>query len=342
MIKKNMFIENINGNATSRPPVWFMRQAGRILPSYLKLKQKYSFDEMMHNKELAAKVTLLPIDDLGVDAAILFSDILVIPKALGLELEFTSKGPKFHNALDENIVTKHLKFDTKKLDYIYNNIKEIKAQRPQTPLIGFCGGPLTTFLFMFRRDESKKNFNHVIKMFYKEKKKCIKIMEMLTEASIEYVNKQVESGIDCFQLFETYCGIIPEKIYTEIVLPFSKKILNAAMDKNCKTIFFPKNYNMGLKNINQDICDITSIDWQIPIESARTLLDDKVGIQGNMDPRIFFSDKKEIEKYLVKLTSFGEKNSDWIFNLGHGFIPGIDVNNVNFVVDWVKNHNWNR
>ena len=342
MMKKNMFIENINGNATSRPPVWFMRQAGRILPSYLKLKQKYSFDEMMHNKELAAKVTLLPIDDLGVDAAILFSDILVIPKALGLELEFTSKGPKFHNALDENIVTKHLKFDTKKLDYIYNNIKEIKAQRPQTPLIGFCGGPLTTFLFMFRRDESKKDFNHGIKMFYKEKKKCIKIMEMLTEASIEYVNKQVESGIDCFQLFETYCGIIPEKIYTEIVLPFSKKILNAAMDKNCKTIFFPKNYNMGLKNINQDICDITSIDWQIPIESARTLLDDKVGIQGNMDPRIFFSDKKEIEKYLVKLTSFGEKNSDWIFNLGHGFIPGIDVNNVNFVVDWVKNHNWNR
>lgn len=342
MMKKNMFIENINGNATSRPPVWFMRQAGRILPSYLKLKQKYSFDEMMHNKELAAKVTLLPIDDLGVDAAILFSDILVIPKALGLELEFTSKGPKFHNALDENIVTKHLKFDTKKLDYIYNNIKEIKAQRPQIPLIGFCGGPLTTFLFMFRRDESKKDFNHVIKMFYKEKKKCIKIMEMLTEASIEYVNKQVESGIDCFQLFETYCGIIPEKIYTEIVLPFSKKILNAAMDKNCKTIFFPKNYNMGLKNINQDICDITSIDWQIPIESARTLLDDKVGIQGNMDPRIFFSDKKEIEKYLVKLTSFGEKNSDWIFNLGHGFIPGIDVNNVNFVVDWVKNHNWNR
>ena len=341
-MKKNMFIENINGNPTSRPPVWFMRQAGRILPSYLNLKQRYSFDEMMQNKKLAAKVTLLPIDDLGVDAAILFSDILVIPKALGLELEFTAKGPKFHNALDENIITKDLKFDPKKLNYIYNNIKEIKAQRPQTPLIGFCGGPLTTFLFMFRRNESKKDFNHVIKLLYKEKKKCIKVMEMLTEASIEYVNKQVESGINCFQLFETYCGIIPEKMYTEIVLPFSKKILNAAMDKNCKTIFFPKNYNMGLKNINQDICDITSIDWQIPIESARTLLNDKVGIQGNMDPRIFFSDKKEIERYLVNLTSFGEKNTDWIFNLGHGFIPGIDVNNVNFVVDWIKNHNWNR
>ena len=342
MMKKNIFIENINGNVTSRPPVWFMRQAGRILPSYLKLKQKYSFDEMMQNKELAAKVTLLPIDDLGVDAGILFSDILVIPKALGLELEFTTKGPKFHNALNENIIIENLKFNPDKLDYIYKNIKEIKLQRPEVPLIGFCGGPLTTFLFMFRRDESNKDFNHVIKLIYKEKKKCIKIMEMLTEASIEYVNKQVESGIDCFQLFETYCGIIPEKMYTEIVLPFSKKILNAAMDKNCKTIFFPKNYNMGLKNLNQDICDVTSIDWQIPLESARTLLNYKVGIQGNMDPRIFFSDKKEIERYLVNLTSFGEKNNDWIFNLGHGFIPGIDVNNVNFVVDWIKNHNWNR
>ena len=341
-MKKNIFIENINGNVTSRPPVWFMRQAGRILPSYLKLKQKFSFDEMMQNKELAAKVTLLPIDDLGVDAGILFSDILVIPKALGLKLEFTAKGPKFHNALNENIIIENLKFNPDKLDYIYNNIKEIKIQRPETPLIGFCGGPLTTFLFMFRRDESNKDFNHVIKLLYKEKKKCIKIMEMLTEASIEYVNNQVESGIDCFQLFETYCGIIPEKMYTEIILPFSKRILNAAMDKNCKTIFFPKNYNNGLKNINNGICDITSIDWQIPLESARTLLDKNIGIQGNMDPRIFFSDKKEIEKYLVNLTSFGKKNSNWIFNLGHGFIPGIDVKNVNFVVDWIKNNNWNR
>ena len=341
-MKENIFIENIYGNATSRPPVWFMRQAGRILPSYLKLKQKYSFDEMMQNKELAARVTLLPLDDLRVDAGILFSDILVIPKALGLELEFTAKGPKFHNALDENINIENLKFNPQKLDYIYNNIKEIKFQRPETPLIGFCGGPLTTFLFMFRRNELNKDFNYVIKLFYKERKKCIKILEMITEASIEYVNKQVDCGIDCFQLFETYCGIIPEQLYTELILPYSKKILNVAMNKNCKTIFFPKNYNLGLKQLNKDICDIASVDWQIPIETARTLLNSDIGIQGNMDPRLFFSDKKEIEKYLMGLSNFGKKNTNWIFNLGHGFIPGIDVKNVNFLVEWVKNYNWNR
>mgnify|MGYP001176370434 FL=1 len=342
MIKNNIFIENISGKLTSRPPVWFMRQAGRILPSYQKLKEKYSFDELMHDKNLASKVTLLPIDDLGVDAGILFSDILVIPKALGLNLEFTPNGPKFHNALDDQIKSEILKFEPEKLKYIYQNIKEIKFQRPHTPLIGFCGGPLTTLLFMFRRNETNKDFNYVIKLLYKERKKCTEILEMITDASIEYVKNQVDSGIDCFQLFETYCGIIPEEMYTEIVLPFSKRILNAAMEKNCKTIFFPKNYNYGIKELNKGICDIASIDWQIPLETARTLLSNKLGIQGNMDPRLFFSDKKEIEKYLLSLRKFGEVNSNWIFNLGHGFIPGIEVSNVNFVVDWIKNHNWNR
>ena len=342
MMENNIFLENINGQITSRPPVWFMRQAGRILPSYLELKKKYTFDELMQDKKLAAKVTLLPIDDLSVDAGILFSDILVIPKALGLKLEFTNSGPKFHNALDQKINTLNLGFDSAKLEYIYDNIKEVKSLRPEVPLIGFCGGPLTTMLFMFRRNEAKKDFTDVIKLFYKEKKKCLKLMEMITEASVEYAKKQVNSGIDCFQLFETYCGIIPQEMYTELILPFSKKIMNSTMEKNCPTIFFPKNYNNGLKSINRDICDYASIDWQIPLETARTLLNKNVGIQGNMDPRLFFSDKKEIEKYLLSIRSFGEKNGNWIFNLGHGFIPGIDVSNVNFVVDWIKNINWNR
>ena len=131
---------------------------------------------------------------------------------------------------------------------------------------------------MFRRNESNKDFNHVIKLFYKEKKKCIKIMEMITEASVEYVKNQVKRGIDCFQLFETYCGIIPEEMYTEIVLPYSKKILNTAMDKNCKSIFFPKNYNNGLNQLNKGICDIASIDWQLPIETARSLLPRNLGL----------------------------------------------------------------
>ena len=226
-----------------------MRQAGRILPSYLELKKNYSFDELMQDKKLAAKVTLLPINDLGVDAGILFSDILVIPKALGLQLEFTNLGPKFNNALNHDIDTKNLSFDPTKLEYIYNNIKEIKKQRPDTPLIGFCGGPLTTLLFMFRRNEVKKDFTEVIKLFYKEKEKCLNLMEMITEASLEYTRNQIKSGIDCFQLFETYCGIIPQEMYTELVLPFSKKILNVAMEGNCKTIFFPKNYN-SLNSMN--------------------------------------------------------------------------------------------
>ena len=166
----NIFIDKLNKIDTPRPPVWFMRQAGRILPSYQKLKLKYTFDELMKNSDLASTVSILPIKELGVDAIILFSDILVIPDALGLNLEFTSKGPIFHNPLKIDTPNKDLYFDHKKLEYIYKNITKIKKKEPNLPLIGFCGGPLTTFLFMFRSDESKKGFKDAIKYFYNNRR----------------------------------------------------------------------------------------------------------------------------------------------------------------------------
>ena len=160
----NIFLDTINGKSSSRPPVWFMRQAGRILPSYRKLKESHNFYDMMKDPELSSEVTLLPINDLGVDSAILFSDILVIPDALGLDLIFTKNGPKFTNALNnENF--NHLNFDPQKLEYIYTNIKKTVENKNTTPLIGFCGGPLTTFMFMFRGDETQKSFKDAINFF---------------------------------------------------------------------------------------------------------------------------------------------------------------------------------
>ena len=184
----NIFLDTINGKSSSRPPVWFMRQAGRILPSYRKLKESHNFYDMMKDPELSSEVTLLPINDLGVDSAILFSDILVIPDALGLDLIFTKNGPKFTNALNnENF--NHLNFDPQKLEYIYTNIKKTVENKNTTPLIGFCGGPLTTFMFMFRGDETQKSFKDAIKFFYNNRKESMKIIEQITEASIVYVEK---------------------------------------------------------------------------------------------------------------------------------------------------------
>ena len=147
----SIFIDTLNGKSSSRPPVWFMRQAGRILPSYRALKKNYTFNELMRDKALASKVTLLPINDLKVDAAIIFSDILIVPESLGLELEFTNLGPKFHNPVNEDT---NLVIDYSNFDHVYDNIKEVIKNKPKDiPLIGFCGGPLTTFLFMFRGNE---------------------------------------------------------------------------------------------------------------------------------------------------------------------------------------------
>ena len=195
---------------------------------------------------------------------------------------------------------------------------------------------------MFRGNEKNKSFDAAINFFRKEKKKSMKIMEMLTEASIEYVKNQVKSGIDCFQLFETYSGIISNEDYKNFILPLSTKILIEARESGVPTIFFPKNFNEGLKYINKEMCDYVSVDYDISLDNARNLLDSEVGIQGNMDPKIFYQEIDEIENYLKSLIGFGSKNTDWIFNLGHGFRPDIDHIKVKYVVEWIKNANWKR
>ena len=339
----SIFLDTFNGIETPRPPVWFMRQAGRILPSYQKLKLKYTFSDLMKNKKLASEVTLLPINDLGVDAAILFSDILVIPESLGLKLEFTDRGPKFHNPLNSISNNEVFNFNPKKLEYVYNNIIETKRNIPlNIPLIGFCGGPLTTFLFMFRGNENNRSFDSAIKYFYANKKESLKIMDIITETSIHYLDNQVKSGIECFQLFETYCGIIPSDLYIKDIMPYSKKILEKSKELNQPTIFFPKNFNEGLKVINKDICDFVSIDSNISLDYARKIVDNNVGLQGNMDLKFFYLSYDEIDEYLNSLVNFGSKNYNWIFNLGRGFSPDIDYRKVKYVVDQVKNMDWKR
>ena len=333
----------LNGEKTSRPPVWFMRQAGRILPNYMKLKETYSFHELMNDKNLASQVTLMPIKDLNVDAAILFSDILVIPHALGLDVEFKKTGPIFNNPLNYNSKATNLEFDPNKLDYIYDNIDQvIKDKNPDTPLIGFCGGPLTVFLFMFKSEGSKDHMKKAIKFLYEKRKESTEILELITKSSIEYVKGQCKSGINVFQLFETYCGSIPCELYADLILPYSKRILNAAKAEDCPTIFFPKDFGHGMNLINKDVCDFISVDWHTSINYARNIIDKKIGIQGNMDPRIFYQDYEQIEAYLNSLTNFGSQNFDWIFNLGHGFLPDINHEKVKFAIDWIKDKNWNR
>ncbi|MCW3785356.1 uroporphyrinogen decarboxylase [Plebeiibacterium sediminum] len=340
----SLLLKILAGEKTERPPFWFMRQAGRVLPSYMKLKEKYSFWEMMQDPKLGAKVTLLPIDDLGVDAAILFSDILVIPYAMGMGLDFTDRGPEFDIPLSqrENPLA-DLKPDPTRLNYIYDVIKQIIATKPaHIPLIGFCGAPLTVLCYMLEGIGRSKDFPITLKYLYQNKETVKKLIEVITDLSIIYAKGQINNGVKVFQLFETHAGLIPFDLYKELFFPAVKKIAQAVREEGIPFIYFPKDLGCGIKEVTPEMCDFLSIDWQTPIDVARKMVDRNIGLQGNIDPRLLYADQKTIESSLNKYIDFGSKNHDWIINLGHGFLPDIPYENAKFLADWIKNTNWQR
>jgi uroporphyrinogen decarboxylase len=340
----SLFIKTLNGVKTDRPPVWFMRQAGRVLPSYLKLREQYGFSELMQSPQLAAKVTLLPVYDLGVDAAILFSDILVIPSALGMKLEFTDSGPRFEKALkDLTDPLSLLNPDASKLEYIYNAIDEVQRTKPSgLPLIGFCGAPFTTLCYMVQGLSSNHTFPDAVALLYKNKALSHKLLNLITELSIEYATNQVKHGISAFQIFETHAGLIPSELYFDMIMPYVRRISGSVMQMGCPVIFLPKGLGTGISHIKPGDTNFLSIDWQTPIEEARQMVHPEIGIQGNLDPRLLLADKTTILETLGKYVSFGSKHQDWIFNLGHGFIAGIPFENAKLVVDWIKQTDWKR
>ncbi len=343
-MNNSILLNTLAGEKTERPPFWFMRQAGRVLPSYMKLKEKHSFWEMMQKPELGADVTLLPIYDLGVDAAILFSDILVIPYAMGMGLEFTEKGPEFDTPLSQVAdPLKALKPEPDKLNYIYEVIKQIMTKKPEhIPLIGFCGAPLTVLCYMLEGIGRSKDFPVTTTYIYKNKETVKKLIEAITELSILYAKQQIKHGIKVFQLFETHGNLIPFDLYQELFFPAVKKIAQAVREENIPFIYFPKGIGVGIENITPDMCDYLSIDWQTPLPTARKLVDSTIGLQGNIDPRLLYSDQKTIETKLNEYIDFGSKNYNWIINLGHGFLPDIPFDNAKFLADWIKAADWKR
>ncbi len=327
----------IFGNITSnRPPVWLMRQAGRVLPRYRKLRENYSFRELMETPQLAADVTLMPVDDLCVDAAIIFSDILTVPTALGMEIEWTDHGPKFPQPLcSVDNPSKFLKIQPEKFHHVYKAI-DIVVKNKKVPLIGFCGAPLTTLCYMIQGVSSKQNFPEAKKFFYENRSETQKLLEIITEISIEYALKQVEHGINVFQIFESNAGIVPTEFYEEMFLPSVMKISNAMRSKGVPVIFFPKGIGCGLRMITPEICDVAGIDWQTSILDARQLVHRDVALQGNFDPHLLFAPQEIIAAEVEKYRKFFAENPDWIANLGHGVLADTPFENVKYFIQCIQ------
>jgi uroporphyrinogen decarboxylase len=342
--KEAILLKTLRNEPTPRPPLWFMRQAGRVLPSYRAIKENYTLWQMMNDPEIGAKVTLLPVNDLGVDAAILFSDILMIPYALGMGFEFTEKGPVFSKPLAESTAPlAQFHPDPSKLQFVYNIIDRTIATKPaHIPLIGFCGAPLTVMCYMIQGLGQKSDFPAAIKFMYENKNTTKKIIEVITALSIEYAQEQINHGIDVFQLFESHAGLVPVDLYNELFMPSVKQIAKAVRENNIPFIFFPKGIGVGIEMVTPDVCDYLSIDWQFPIATARKMVHKSVGIQGNLDPRLLYAPQEEIAQQLQTYIPFGKQNQNWIFNLGHGFMQDTPYENALFMADWVKNADWGR
>jgi uroporphyrinogen decarboxylase len=332
----HLLLQAARGEQTSRIPVWLMRQAGRVLPEYRAVREKFpNFVEFVKNPQAAAEVTIQPVDILGVDAAIIFSDILVIPEAMGLPYEMAEKkGPYFPKTIEtiEDLGNLRIANPEESLHYVTEAIKLTKqGLAGRVPLIGFAGAPFTIFCYMTEGSGSK-TFSKAKKMLYTQPLLSHRLLEMITQSTIAYLKAQIQAGADLVQIFDSWAGILSPEQYSEFSLPYIKKICEAITEVP-KTVF-AKGAFFARAEMNNLPCEVIGLDWNMPIEESRKLLPNKT-LQGNLDPCALYGTNLEIEKITKKmLQTFGKER--YIANLGHGLYPDIKPDSVKCFVETVK------
>lgn len=334
-IKNDLILRAAKGEAVERTPVWLMRQAGRILPEYRKVREKAKdFVAFVKNPELAAEVTIQPVDILGVDAAIIFSDILVIPEAMGLPYKMVeAKGPLFEKTVKTQKDVEQLRVALGgDLSYVTDAIKLAKKGLNQrVPLIGFSGAPWTIFAYMIEGSGSK-TFSQAKKMLYTDPMLSHALLQKITDSSINYLKAQIEAGADLIQIFDSWAGVLSPEQYNEFSLKYISQICDAI--NNVPKIVFAKDAYFARKSISQIKCDVVGLDWTMDIAESRSLVGSKT-LQGNADPCMLYSDHATIKKEAEKmLHAFGPKGH--IANLGHGLYPDTEKEKVKFFVETIK------
>lgn len=322
-----------------RTPIWVMRQAGRYLPEYRAIRAKADFLTMCKTPELAAQVTLQPVDIIGVDAAIIFSDILIIPEAMGMHLEMhEGRGPVFHHPIRNNDDFKKLKrFDpADKLKYVLDAVELSKKElNNRVPLIGFSGSPWTLLTYMVE-GKGSKNFVEVKKLIYNNPKLAHSILEMLADIIADYLSAKIESGCNAVQIFDTWGGVLSQSDYLEFSLRYVTKIISQLKRNDEPVIFFAKGVHHNLDKIAASGANVLGLDWTMDLGAARQKVGHLVALQGNLDPTVLYANHNFIREEARKvLNSFG-KGSGHVFNLGHGILPDVDPENLKALVQFVK------
>ncbi len=333
----NRLLNCINNKKTEDTPVWFMRQAGRYLPEFMKIrKQNTDFIKLCLNSDLAKEITIQPIKRFDLDAAIIFSDILMIPYGLGQNVNFKKGyGPQL-DELQIDILTKvdSIKF-TKNLKPVYETIKKVKKEIEKKSLIGFVGAPWTLFLYMVNKQSPKKNFN--FDEITKNSGLTKKLYKKLEEIICVHIKNQVDAGANIIQIFDSWAGLIPENQLKDYCYEPTKKIVEFVKELNIPVICFPR----GIDKNYEDFCssvkpDCISIDYEVDPNWIKKNIKTPV-IQGGLDPKVLLKNKEEIEKEVKKyLDIFREQ--PYIFNLGHGVLPETKPEIIKFVTSLVRKY----
>ena len=333
-MKNDLLLRAARGEEVERTPVWVMRQAGRILPEYRKVRESINgFKSLVENPELACEVTLQPVDILGVDAAIIFSDILVIPEAMGLPYKMIEKtGPFFEKTIQsaKDVESLIVANPEEHLHYVLDALKLVKKElNGRVPLIGFAGAPWTIFSYMIE-GKGSKTFSNARKMLYTEPELSHKLLDKITQTTILYLKAQIQAGADIVQIFDSWAGILSIK--------YINRICDAITE--VPKIVFAKGAYFARKQLANTSCDVIGLDWNMDILESRQIIGNNKTLQGNLDPCLLYSEYSVIEKETKKMLDlFGGKRH--IANLGHGVYPDTNPDKVKCFINTIKEYNYN-
>jgi uroporphyrinogen decarboxylase len=332
------FLKACRGEKVPYTPIWIMRQAGRYMKEYQEVRSQVDFLTLCKTPELAAKVTLQPVDILGVDAAILFSDILVIPEAMGMNLEFyEKKGPVLsepvrNRGLLDKLVVPDPDDD---LGYVMETIRILRREL-KVPLIGFSGAPFTLATYMIEGGSSK-NFLSTKRMMYQSPVLYKDLMDKITSSVSSYLRAQVRAGAQAVQIFDTWAGVLSPVDFKEHALPYVKKIIKEIKKEKTKVpIIYFVNVSAGiLKDVKRAGAHVLGIDWRMDLKDAIKAVGKRYAVQGNLDPCALFLSHEEIRQRAADILKMGQAAKGHVFNLGHGVLPETPVDAVKALVDAV-------
>lgn len=321
-----------------RPPLWVMRQAGRYLPEYRKLREKHAFLEMCHRPELAAEVTLLPLKTLDFDAAILFSDILVIAEALGVGLRFEeSKGPIIERPLStaKDVAALSIPNIDEKLRYVSEAIKLVLPQL-QVPLIGFCGAPFTVASYMIEGGSSR-DMKKTKQWLLRDPKSFHQLLDVITTCSIAYLRMQMASGVAAVQIFDSWANVLGHAQFREFSLAYLEKLVKVVKGSGVPVILFCKGSSVWASQLAEISPSGISVDWQADLSHVRKVVPRSIALQGNLDPDILYAGNDKIRAETKRLLQSMKGDAGYVFNLGHGIHPDTPVEAVKTLIEIVRN-----